>query len=165
MKLINRSLCAIAALCVLVACSSDPTTTESDTLTNLETSIEVENNIELAEEVLDVLNDHRASLGLSALQWHTDSEDLAVGHSYYMVQQNEASHDNFYERSAILQENGADIVSENVAYGYRDAESVLQGWLDSPSHKSAIEGDYTHTGIGVALTDSGIPYYTQLFIR
>lgn len=164
MNLINRSLCAVAALCLLSACTSEATS-ESDTLANLETSIEVENNIELAEEVLDVLNDHRASLGLSALLWHTDSEELAVGHSYYMVLQNEASHDNFYERSAILQDKGADIVSENVAYGFQDATSVVQGWLNSPTHKQAIEGDYTHTGVGIVLTETGIPYYTQLFIR
>lgn len=163
MKLINRSLCAIA-LCLLCACTSDPVS-ESDTLANLETSVEVENNIELAEEVLDALNDYRGSIGLPALLWHTDSEQLAVGHSRYMVVRNEPSHDNFYERSAILQENGADFVSENVAYGYQDAASVLEGWLNSPTHKSAIEGNYTHTGIGIVETDTGIPYYTQLFIR
>lgn len=164
MKLINQSLCAVTALCLLCACTSE-VTSESDTLANLEISVEIENNIELAEEVLDVLNDYRASLGLSALLWHTESETLAVGHSYYMVVQNEASHDNFFERAAILQENGADIVSENIAYGFMDAASVLQGWLDSPSHKQAIEGDYTHTGVGIVLNDVGIPYYTQLFIK
>ncbi len=164
MKLINRSLYALVALCLLSACTSDPIS-ESDTLANLETSVEVENNIELAEEVLDVLNDYRASLGLSALIWHADSEELAVGHSHYMVIQNQASHDNFYERAAILQENGADFVSENVAYGYQDAASVLEGWLNSPTHKAAIEDDYTHTGIGIVETEQGIPFYTQLFIR
>ncbi|AWH73649.1 CAP domain-containing protein [Dokdonia sp. Dokd-P16] len=164
MKLISQTLYALVALCLLSACTSEEST-EIDTLANLETTIEVENNIELAEEVLDVLNDYRASLGLSALQWHTDSENLAVGHSSYMVAQNAASHDNFYERAAILQENGADMVSENVAYGFRDAASVLEGWLNSPAHKQAIEGDYTHTGVGIVMTETGIPYYTQLFIR
>ena len=164
MKLISQTMYALVALCLLSACTSEEST-EMDTLANLETTIEVENNIELAEEVLDVLNDYRASLGLSALQWHTDSENLAVGHSNYMVNQNAASHDNFYERAAILKENGADLVSENVAYGFRDAESVLEGWLNSPAHKRAIEGDYTHTGIGIVMTETGIPYYTQLFIR
>lgn len=164
MKLINRSLCALVALCLLSACTTEESS-EVDTLANLETSVEVENNIQLAEDVLDVINDYRASLGLSTLLWHTDSEELAVAHSNYMVENNQASHDNFYLRAAILQDNGADIVSENIAYGYRDAESVLQGWINSPAHKEALEGDYTHTGIGIVLTDNAIPYYTQIFIR
>ncbi|WP_396597608.1 CAP domain-containing protein [Dokdonia sp. R86516] len=164
MKLISQTLYALVALCLLSACTSEESS-EIETLANLETTIEVENNIELAEEVLDVLNDYRASIGLNALQWHTDSENLAVAHSNYMVIQNEASHDNFYERAAILQDKGADMVSENVAYGFRDAESVLEGWLNSPAHKQAIEGDYTHTGVGIVMTETGIPYYTQLFIR
>lgn len=164
MILIRKTLYALVALCLLSACTSEESS-EMDTLANLEIPLEVENNIERAEAVLDVLNEYRTSLGLSSLEWDTDSEHLAVLHSNYMVDQNVASHDNFYERAAILQENGADLVSENVAYGFMDAQSVLQGWLNSPAHKQAIEGDYTHTGIGIVLTETGIPFYTQLFIR
>ena len=96
--------------------------------------------------------------------YHTKiPEHLLLNQSKF--HQNQASHDNFYERAAILQENGADFVSENVAYGYQDAASVLEGWLNSPTHKAAIEDDYTHTGIGIVETEQGIPFYTQLFIR
>ncbi|WP_298349959.1 CAP domain-containing protein [uncultured Dokdonia sp.] len=165
MKLINQSLCFIAAMLLICSCSTDPINESEELTTNLEAPIEVENDTELALEVLAVLNAHRATLGLSELQWHNYSEDLALGHSNYMVIQSEPSHDNFYARSASLQNNGAHIVSENVAYGYMDAESVVQGWLGSPSHKQALEGDYTHTGIGIVKNEMGVPYYTQLFFR
>ncbi len=165
MKLINKSLCFIAAMLLICSCSTDPINESEEMTVNLEAPVDVENDIELAQEVLEVINSHRASLGLNELQWHNYSEDLAVGHSNYMVIQSQPSHDNFYERSARLQQTGAHIVSENVAYGYRDATSVVQGWLGSTAHKEALEGDYTHTGIGIVRNESGVPYYTQLFFR
>ncbi|WP_186434742.1 CAP domain-containing protein [Dokdonia sp. Hel_I_53] len=164
MNLIKNYLYSIVILCAFTACSND-ILGEEDTSSTLETSSEVVNNTVFANELLEVLNEYRASIGLNSLSQHDESEELAVKHSYYMVQQNEASHDNFYDRAQILQESGANYVSENVAFGYYDAASVLQGWLDSPSHKSAIEGNYTHSGIGIVHTDNGVPYFTQLFIR
>ncbi len=164
MNSIKISISAISLLFMFASCSND-TLSEEDFSSNLETSIAVENDIILAEEVMEELNDYRVSIGLNPLNWHNDSENLAVEHSFYMVQKNKASHDNFYKRSETLQDGGARFVSENVAYGYKDAASVLQGWLNSPSHKSAIEGEYTHSGIGIVYTETGIPYYTQLFLR
>lgn len=164
MKLITQSLCAIAALCLIGACSSDPVS-EPEMTANYETPVSVDNNTELALEVMEAINEYRASLNLPPLLWHNDSENFAVGHSFYMVQQREASHDNFSERAEALRDRGADIVSENVAFGYLDAPSVVQGWLQSPSHKEAIEGNFTHSGIGIVHNENDIPYYTQLFIK
>ncbi len=160
----KKILCAIVYLCVFTSCSTD-TLVHEDTSSTLDPSLNLENNLVLAQEVLDVLNEYRASIGLENLVWHDESEELAVLHSSYMVQQNKVSHDNFFERSTILQEKGASLVSENVAYGYVDATSVLEGWLNSPSHKNAIEGTYTHSGIGIVYTESGVAYFTQLFIK
>ena len=126
---------------------------------------DVENNHELVQDILAVVNEYRSSIGLSSLSEHHTSEELALSHSAYMVEQNKASHDFFFQRSDYLRDRGAEIVSENVAYGYQSAESALQGWLDSPSHKEALEGDFTHTGIAVVSNENGIKYYTQLFIK
>lgn len=164
MKLITQSLCAIAALCLIGACSSDPIT-ELEMTTNDDLLVNVENNTEFALEVMDVVNEYRATLDLPPLLWHPDSEVFAVNHCYYMVQQSEASHDNFLERAEALQDRGASLVSENIAFGFLDAESVLQGWLGSPPHKEAIEGNFTHSGIGIVYDENNHPYYTQLFIK
>ncbi len=164
MNLIIKSLCAIAALCLFGACSSEPQNEAEDSV-NYEVLVEVENNNVLADEVLEVLNLHRSTLGLEPLQWHDEPEDLALGHSVYMANRNEASHDNFFERSDFLRDRGATSVSENVAYGYTTAEDVVQGWLNSPSHKEAIESDFTHTGIGIIKNELGVNFYTQLFFK
>ncbi|TVZ52713.1 CAP domain-containing protein [Dokdonia sp. Hel_I_53] len=164
MKSIKKILYTVVVVIAYISCSNDSLSKE-DFSTNLKASLEIENDITLAKEVMEVLNNHRASIGLNPIAWYSECEELAVEHSSYMVKNNKASHDNFYERSQILKRKGASFVSENVAYGYQDALSVLQAWLDSPSHKITIEGDYTHSGIGIVYTDNGIPYYTQLFIR
>jgi len=163
MKLINLSLCAFMALVLLVGCS--PEVEENNFETADLFAEDVENNHELVQDVLEVVNEYRSSIGLSSLSEHQTSEELALSHSAYMVEQNRASHDFFFQRSDYLRDNGAQLVTENVAFGFQSAQSALQGWLESPSHKEAIEGDFTHTGIAVVSTELGVKYYTQLFIR
>lgn len=164
MKLINLSLGAFMALVLLVGCSPEVEETTIDTA-DLFTVTDVENNYLLVQEILEAVNEYRSSMGLSSLSEHSTSETLALSHSAYMVEQNRASHDNFFQRSDYLRNRGAITVSENVAYGYQSAQSALQGWLESPSHKEALEGDFTHTGIAVVANENGIKYYTQLFIK
>ncbi len=164
MKLINLSLGAFLAFVLFTACS--PESDENPILTADFFNVEnVENNHEFVQEVLEVVNEYRSSIGLSPLAEHETSEMLALSHSAYMVEQRKASHDNFFQRLDYLRSQGADIVSENVAFGFQSAESALQGWIDSPSHKAALEGDFTHTGIAVVATENGIKYYTQLFVK
>ncbi|TBX66972.1 CAP domain-containing protein, partial [Flavobacterium silvisoli] len=61
---------------------------------------------------------------------------------------------------------GAERVGENVAYNYSTAESAFSAWMNSPTHKANIEGNFTHFGISVT-TDpaTGRKYYTNMFIK
>ena len=165
MKLINLSLSAFVALVLLVGCSPEVEENTEPTA-NFTAPVGVQNDHEMVQEILDVVNEHRSSLGLSPLDEHQTSETLALSHSAYMAQQNKASHDNFFQRSDFLRNRGAESVSENVAFGYISAESVLQGWLESPSHRAALEDEeFTHTGIAIVSNEMGIKYYTQLFVE
>ena len=52
---------------------------------------------------------------------------------------------------------------ENIAAGYSDASSVMEGWMDSPGHKGNIlDADYTHIGVG-CYEENGYRYWVQLF--
>ena len=83
-----------------------------------------------------------------------------------MVDKDEVSHDNFYKRSNYLKANaGAKKVSENVAYGYSRAESVVNAWIKSDSHRKNIEGDFTNFNISAEKNDEGKWYYTNIFIK
>lgn len=59
--------------------------------------------------------------------------------------------------------------AENIAYEYdssfspEDADSIVQGWIDSPGHERNLVGDYNEQGIGVDIRDDGRVIATQLF--
>ena len=115
--------------------------------------------------VLHEVNAHRESVGLEKLAWKDLPFQLAAQHSNYMAQIGDLDHDNFNERAQYLMDQGAQHVSENVAFGYVNAHKVVDGWLNSPDHREAIEGDFNFTGIAVVENDEGVPYYTQIFIK
>lgn len=117
-------------------------------------------------EILNLINDHRSSLGLSPLGDMKVVKSVAYTHTDYMVDKNVVSHDNFFKRSTYLKENaGAQKVSENVAYGYTSAQSVVNAWIKSEGHKANIEGDFTNFDISAEQNADGKWYYTNIFIK
>ena len=55
---------------------------------------------------------------------------------------------------------------ENIASGQPDAETAVQGWLDSPGHCATLmEPRFTETGVAFALAPGKNPavYWTQVF--
>ncbi|WP_222982219.1 CAP domain-containing protein [Flagellimonas meishanensis] len=120
---------------------------------------------QMEANLLGLVNAYRSSIGASPLENSPTSYKYAQEHNDYMISKNSLSHDNFEERaSKIAEETNAKSVSENVARFYITAEKALDGWLNSPSHKAALEGNYTHTTLGIQLDKSGRPYFTQIFI-
>lgn len=41
---------------------------------------------------------------------------------------------------------------ENLAYGFMTSQSAIDGWMNSPSHKANILGDYAEVGFGIVNT-------------
>jgi uncharacterized protein YkwD len=60
---------------------------------------------------------------------------------------------------------GAKNVGENIAYNYNTPEAAVTAWLNSPSHKQNIEGDYTNFGISIRVSPEGKSYYTNIFVK
>lgn len=166
MKLIiTKAFAAIAFLCLFASCSQDELEVTPTEKENVEISADLVVENGFAQEVLAEINNYRSSIGLKSLAMNTDPKVQALNHTKYMASKNKISHDNFFERSDYLKAKGAITVSENVAFGYYTAEDVVKAWLNSPSHKKAIEGDFTHTGLSVVENERGVPYFTQIFIK
>lgn len=54
--------------------------------------------------------------------------------------------------------------AENIAWGYRSAEDVVDAWMRSPGHRENILNCRSKTvGVGAVYSQSGAPYYTQDF--
>jgi uncharacterized protein YkwD len=156
-------------ICIAMnSCSTDKDDKESETETVVtpETVVTAYSYSAIESETLRLINEHRLSIGLKALQINNHISYKCLEHNKYMVQKNEMNHDNFSSRSEnIMRLLKAQKVGENVAHKYKTAADVLQGWLNSPGHKENIEGDYTHFGIAVTSDAAGDKYFTNIFAK
>ncbi len=118
-------------------------------------------------EILNLVNDHRISIGLSSLSTLNIVSSVADGHTNYMIEVNQINHDNFAQRSqTLINEANAKSVGENVAYGFTTAQGVVNGWLNSEDHRKIIEKpDYTHFGISTDSNSENRNYFTHIFIK
>ncbi|MFD1096089.1 CAP domain-containing protein [Salegentibacter chungangensis] len=166
MRKSTRTLLMMALLAFsFTSCTKDSLEEEVTAYDQVAEKVNVEyTDIEL--EILAEVNDYRASLGLAELKPLAEISVEAEDHNVYMAQQGQISHDNFGNRYESLVRNvNAQAVSENVAYGYRTAESVVKAWVNSSSHRHNIEGKHTHFGISVLSDEEGKNYFTNIFVR
>ncbi|MDC6365301.1 MULTISPECIES: CAP domain-containing protein [Flavobacteriaceae] len=157
------ALVALASMCSTPSVSEEENEFNEALLGNEKIVVDSE---ALEKELLDLVNDHRSTKGLPVLEDSPSSYKYAEEHNNYMISKNELSHDNFNARATkIAEETTAVAVSENVARYYTSAEKTLEGWLNSASHKEALEGNYSHTTLSVQLDKDDRPYFTQIFIK
>ena len=166
MNLLRTSLLAVALCCLATSCSRDEPVATQEINLSIDVNLARETDWSMANEILNLINDHRMSVGLELIKRDQQyASAYAVEHTQYMIDIQKINHDNFGVRSKALKDRGAEAVGENVAFGYRTAESVVHAWLNSPAHRNVIEGTYTHSGFGVMKDPDGTYYFTQLFYR
>ena len=166
MKLITTSLLAMVFFTTISCSKEEPIETVEESNFSIDVNLANETDWEMANEILQLVNDYRQSQGLSTIKRDQQyASAYAVDHTQYMIEKNKISHDNFGERSNALKDRGAKSVGENVGYGYTNAETLVNAWTNSPSHRSVLEGNYTHSGFGVMKNSSGKYFFTQIFYR
>jgi uncharacterized protein YkwD len=158
-----RALLPLAILFTMVSCSSD----SSEAAAEDKQVVTTYNYNETESKLITLINDYRQSKGLNSLTVINHISYKSEEHNFYMIDNNMVNHDYFQQRSDnLVRVLGAEKVGENIAYNYQTAESAMSAWLNSPSHKANIEGDYTHLGISVTINpDNGKKYYTNMFIK
>lgn len=123
------------------------------------------------QEVLTLVNAHRAGLGLAPLQWDNRLGTAARSWSVAMNNAQTLAHalpgqPTFDER---ISATGFpwNAIGENVALGQTTPQAVFNAWLGSPPHRSNIESsDFTHIGIGYHQgTSTQRNWWTQKFAR
>ena len=124
-----------------------------------------------AEQVVALVNQHRAGLGLPALRTSAALQDAAVWKARHMAAYGYMTHDDpappsartWYQRvqACGYTRGGA---GENIAYGYASPQAVMTGWLNSPGHRANIENaSYRVLGVGAASSSAGRIYWAQNF--
>ncbi len=123
---------------------------------------------QIEQEVFAYVNQYRVSHGLRPLVMNEAANQQARQHSLEMAKhQVPFGHDGFQRRMTHLHRDIQDIEggAENVAYHYKTAKIVVDGWIKSAGHRHNIEGRYDTTGIGIVRDGQGRLYFTQLFVR
>jgi uncharacterized protein YkwD len=121
-------------------------------------------------EVVTLTNNFRLANGCGALRIDGRLVTAARAHSTDMVTKNFFDHtgsngSNFVQREAAAgYTTGAS--AENIAWGYRSAQDVVTGWINSPGHRAnMLNCSSVAVGVGVAYKADGTPYWTQDFGR
>jgi uncharacterized protein YkwD len=121
---------------------------------------------QIENDILQLVNQHRASLGKGTLAMNDIIYKQCKDHSTYMASVDSMNHKGDTIRANnIFTTFGGTNVGENVAYGYSSAQLVVTAWLNSDGHRKNIEGDYNYTGISVVKNSKGVNYFTQIFVK
>ena len=103
MKLFSKMpLMVLLGVFTLFSCSTD---SFDDNVDALEISLVDTQTKAIELEILDLINEHRLSLGLNSLEDMSIVKSVAYSHTDYMVDNDIVSHDNFYTRSDYLKSN------------------------------------------------------------
>lgn len=165
MKIFNLKYWLLV-ICVvsLTACSKE--SLEEEGTSDLVGVVTPETYSTIEVEVMDRVNDFRAGLGLPELESLNEISMQAGYHNSHMIENAEVCHDDFPSRyAALVNSVNAKAVSENVAYGYRTAEAVVNAWVKSDGHRKNMESNVTHFGISIKEDAEGKLYFTNIFVR
>lgn len=160
-----RVLLLVAIVFTMNSCSSSDSEAPVTAATAPQKSVEFTySSSEL--ETMSLINNYRVSLGLNKLEEINYISLKSEGHDNYMIANNVVNHNDFVARAEdIMKVIGAKTVSENIAYNYNTPQAAFDAWLNSPSHKGNIVGDFTHFGIAIRLNADGKKYYTNIFAK
>ncbi|CAG8539673.1 1675_t:CDS:2, partial [Dentiscutata heterogama] len=104
------------------------------------------------KKMLDLVNAERKKAGAKPLSIDNRLCKVAEDHSKYMASINTLTHDDKAgDMGTRYKQHGYEYScgGENVAEGYTDDESVMQGWMNSPGHRANIlNPSFEHAGFG-----------------
>ena len=103
------------------------------------------------QQIVDLVNAERTKIGLAPLTLDIQLSNAAQIRAQEQYTLFSHSRPNGSSYRTVLDENGISYMGcgENVAYGFRNPQAVMQGWMNSEGHKANIlQEKFTHIGIG-----------------
>ncbi len=122
--------------------------------------------------IFDLINAERRHQGLPALAYNSQLDEMAKIQAQNMARFQKMAHVIPGANLPTLADRARYVaypfgrLAENVALGYPDAETVVNGWMTSKGHRANIlNAEVVETGIAIARSSSGGLYYCQVFGR
>lgn len=131
------------------------------------------NAYDLEHRAFELINERRAECNLAPLKWSDDVARIARLHSENMANYNFFSHAGIdgllvNDRADILGISRWQAIGENIAYNQgfdNPVEFAVERWMQSPKHRdNLLSSRWKESGIGVAVTENGTYYFTEVFM-
>lgn len=129
------------------------------------TSTSTSSNAAFTKEVLRLVNIERAKEGLSQLTTNSTLEKAAYIRSQEIKQSFSHTRPNGSSFSSILKEMNISYqaAGENIAYGQKTPEAVVNAWMNSSGHRANIMSkNFNKLGVGCYISNN-VVYWTQIF--
>lgn len=140
-------------------------TTSGGTTTNPQTTSN-NTNTSFAKQVVELVNKERSKAGLNALSIDENIETAAMVRSREIEKSFSHTRPNGSSFSTALSESGVKFMGagENIAWGQRSPEEVMNGWMNSSGHRANIlNSSFKKIGVAYYVGANGRTYWTQLF--
>ena len=122
--------------------------------------------------IFDLINAQRQHQGLRPLVYNPQLDRMAKIHAENMARFQKMAHTIPDASLPTLGDRARYVgyvygrLAENVALGYPNAETVVDGWMNSSGHRrNILDREVGETGIGIARSSAGGVYYCQVFGR
>ena len=122
--------------------------------------------------IFDLINAERQRQGLPALVYNAQLDRMAKIQAENMAYFQKMAHTIPEAQLPTLGDRAHYVgypfgrLAENVAVGYLNAETAVQGWMNSSGHRrNILDSSVEETGIGIARSSAGGLYYCQVFGR
>jgi uncharacterized protein YkwD len=120
--------------------------------------------------IFDLINRQRQHNGLPALVFNAELDRMAKIQATNMARLRKLAHNLPESQTPTLGDRARYVgypfgrIAENVAEGFPNAETVVQGWMTSSGHRhNVLDGGVVETGIGIARAPGGGLYFCQVF--
>lgn len=117
---------------------------------------------DLEAQFVTLMNQSRAQAGLAPLIVSSDLVAGARKHTAAMIPTGTIFHSTAAELGSVT--TGWLVMGENVGKG-PNPTVLHDAFMQSPSHRANILGDFDHVGVGVDLDDGGKLYVTVMFMK
>ncbi|MDO4321706.1 MAG: CAP domain-containing protein [Lachnospiraceae bacterium] len=119
-----------------------------------------------AAEILNLVNQERAKAGLPGLELDLKITDAANVRAREIKQSFSHTRPDRRSFSTALTEQGVSYrgSGENIAWGQKSPEQVMEGWMNSEGHRANIlNKNFQKLGVGYYQDENGTNYWVQLF--
>ena len=146
--------------------SKPETTPPSEDANTPENKPEADKELTFAEQVVELVNQERTKAGLNAVTLDQNIASAALVRAKEIETSFSHTRPNGSKFSTALTEQGVTFkgAGENIAWGQKSPEAVMQAWMNSEGHRANIlNARFTKIGVGYYQNARGTNYWTQLF--